>query len=125
MFKLPRVVGKTPEGEEITANIGRFGPYVNVGKLFVSLKEHDPLTISEADAVALIKIKQQAEKDKIIADFGKLKILNGPYGPYATDGKVNVRIPKTVDPKKLKEADAQKLVDNPPPKRPRGRRKSA
>src|SRR6185503_3170287 len=45
MFKLPRKVGQTKDGEEITANIGRYGPYVQVDKLFVSIKGHDPMTI--------------------------------------------------------------------------------
>ncbi len=114
MFKLPRVVGKTAEGDEITANIGRFGPYVHVNKLFVSIKGQDPMTISEKEAIKLIADKQEAERKKVIADFGKLKILNGPYGPYVTDGKSNARIPKDVKPEKLDEKAAQKLLAEAP-----------
>jgi DNA topoisomerase-1 len=119
MFKLPRKVGNTADGEEITANIGRFGPYVQVGKLYVSIKDHDPMTISEAKARALIEEKREAERKKVIADFGKLKILNGPYGPYITDGKKNARIPKELKPESIKQEAAQKLLDEAPAKRPR------
>lgn len=111
MFKLPRTVGKTAKGEEIKANIGRFGPYIQVGKTFVSIKPHDPMTIGEQEARKLYeaKLKQIAEKN--IASFaGGIQILNGPYGPYVTDGKKNARIAKDTDPKKLSEADAKKLL---------------
>ena len=119
MFKLPRKVGQTADGEEITANIGRFGPYVQVGKLFASIKGHDPMTISETEARKLIEDKREAERKKVIADFGKLKILNGPYGPYVTDGKKNARIPKDVKPKTITAESAQKMLDEAPAKRPR------
>jgi DNA topoisomerase-1 len=119
MFKLPRSVGQTKDGEEITANIGRFGPYVQVGKLFVSIKGQDPMTISENKARQLIEDKREAERKKVIADFGKLKILNGPYGPYVTDGKKNARVPKDTKPKTITEAAAQKLLEEAPAKRPR------
>ena len=42
----------------------------------------------------LIEEKREAEKKRFIADFGKVRILNGPFGPYVTDGKKNARIPK-------------------------------
>ena len=45
-FKLPREVGKTPDGQIIKANIGRFGPYIQIDKLFVSIKPYDPHTIT-------------------------------------------------------------------------------
>jgi DNA topoisomerase-1 len=125
MFKLPRVVGKTADGSEITANIGRFGPYVHSNKLYVSIKGQDPMTISEAEARKLIAEKQEVERKKLIADFGKLKILNGPYGPYVTDGKINARIPKDVKPESLDQPAAQKLLDEAPKKRSKRFRKKA
>jgi DNA topoisomerase I len=126
MFKLPRVVGKTAEGDEITANIGRFGPYVHAVKLFVSIKGHDPMTISEAEARKLIKQKQETERKKVIADYGKLKILNGPYGPYVTDGKTNARIPKGTKPESLDEKTAAKLLaEAPKGRRPRFAKRAA
>jgi DNA topoisomerase-1 len=114
MFRLPRVVGATADGQEIIANIGRFGPYVKVDNLFVSIKGHDPMTIGEADARKLIKQKQERERKKVINDFGEIKVLNGPYGPYVTDGKANARIPKDVKPEKLDEAASRKLLDEAP-----------
>jgi DNA topoisomerase-1 len=119
MFKLPRKVGTTKQGEDITANIGRFGPYVQVGKLFVSIKGQDPMTISETDARSLIEDKQEAEKQRIVADYGKIKVLRGPYGPYVTDGKTNVKIPKDTEPKTITEDKAKKMLADAPktPKR--------
>ena len=124
-FKLPRVVGSTEDGQEIKAAIGRFGPYIQVGKLYVSLKEHDPLTISQADARQLYKDKLASEAAKNIQDFGKLKILNGPYGPYITDGKKNARIPKETDPHTLTEAEATALLAAAPAKKRFTRRRPA
>ncbi len=115
MFKLPRVVGKTKDGEEITADIGRFGPYIRVGKTFVSIKPRDPMTIGEAEARDLYETKLQQIASKNINEFpGGIKVLNGPYGPYVTDGKKNARIPKDTDAAKLSEAEAKKLLDNAP-----------
>jgi DNA topoisomerase-1 len=121
MFSLPRAVGKTAKGEEIIADIGRFGPYVKVGNIFTSIKDHDPFKITEAEARKLIAAKEKKERERVIADWGKVQILNGPYGPYVTNGKQNARIPKEQDPKKLTEKAAQKLLEeaakNPPKRR--------
>ena len=116
MFDLPRTVGTTEDGKPILANIGRFGPYIQVDKIYVSLKEDTPQAITEAKARELFaeKLVQIAERN--VADFGKIKILRGPYGPYVTDGKKNARIAKDVDPTQLTEADAQKLLDEAPAK---------
>jgi DNA topoisomerase-1 len=116
MFNLPRVVGKTTKGEEITADIGRFGPYVKIGNTFVSIKDQDPLKITEAEARKAIAAKEKRERERVIADWGKLQILNGPYGPYITDGKKNARVPKEDDPKKITEKQAQKMLNEAPAK---------
>ena len=126
MFKLPRTVGKTKDGEEIIANIGRYGPYVQLGKLFVSIKGQDPMKISENEARKLIEEKQAAEKKRIIADYGKIKVLLGPYGPYVTDGKTNAKIPKETDPKSVTEKKALKiLAEAPKTNKRRFRRRAA
>lgn len=119
MFDLPREVGKTTDDEIIEADIGRFGPYIKVGKRFVSIKDHDPLRITEEQARKLLKEAAAATKAKHIADFGKIKVLRGPYGPYVTDGKRNARIPKSTDPEKLTEADAKKLLEKASTSKPR------
>lgn len=127
MFKLPRVVGKTEDGEEIKANIGRFGPYIQVGKTFVSIKPRDPLSIDEAEARELYAEKLAKDAAKNIKEFdGGIKILNGPYGPYITDGKKNARIAKDQDPAKLSEDEARKLLEAAPARKGRRRpRRSA
>lgn len=117
MFELPRTVGKTDDGQEITANVGRFGPYVKVDKQFFSIKDHNPMTITETEAKKVISDKEKAAKERVIAEFGKLQVLRGPYGPYVTDGKKNARIPKNEDPTKLTEKDCQKLLDEAPVKK--------
>lgn len=112
MFKLPRILGKTSDGEEITTNIGRFGPYVKYSDKFVSIKEADPFSITLKEATELIDEKKKADKEKVIADFTKekIQILNGRFGPYITNGKVNVKIPKDIEPKSIDAQTALKML---------------
>jgi len=125
-FELPRTVGQTDDGQDIVANIGRFGPYIKVGKLFISIKPEDPHTITLKKAKELYAAKLKAEAEKNIADFGDIKVLNGRFGPYVTDGKKNAKIPKETDPKKLTEDDAKKILAEAPEKKryPRRAKKS-
>jgi DNA topoisomerase I len=114
-FKLPRLVGKTPDGQEIKANIGRFGPYIQVGKLFVNIKSLDPHTISLEEAIEFYNDKLQSEKDKNIAEFDNgIKVIKGRFGPYITDGKNNVKIPKDIDPKSIDKDKATSLLESAP-----------
>lgn len=120
MFKLPRIVGQTEDGQDIKANIGRFGPYIQIGKLYVSIKPHDPMKISQEEALKLYAEKLEKEKNKYIQTFKSgIQIVNGPYGPYVTDGKKNARIPKASDPAKMTEAEANELIDKAPAKKKR------
>jgi DNA topoisomerase-1 len=124
-FELPRVVGKTADGKEIEANIGRFGPYIKVGKLFVSIKPLDPHTITEAEALELYEAKLKAEAEKNIADFGDgVKVLNGRFGPYITNGKKNVKINKDTDPKTISHQQAKDSLAAAPDKKRSTRRHS-
>ena len=117
MFKLPRVVGQTEDGQDIKANIGRFGPYIQVGKLFVSIKPEDPHTITLEKARELYAAKLQTEAEKNIADFGDgVKVLNGRFGPYITDGTKNAKIPKDTDPKAITHEQALELLKAAPAK---------
>lgn len=120
MFKLPRLVGKTPEGDDIMANFGRFGPYVKFGASYVSIKPDDPFTITHERALELIAAKKEADANKFISDWGEVKVLNGRFGPYVTDGSKNAKIPKDVEPAKLSEAEAKELLAAAPA-RGRGR----
>jgi DNA topoisomerase-1 len=125
MFELPRVVGSTADGQEIKANIGRFGPYVQVGTVFVSIKPLDPHTITEAEARELFEAKQAKDAAKHIKEFASgIKILNGPYGPYVTDNKKNARIAKDQDPTKLTEVEAKALLAAAPAKKRGSRRQT-
>lgn len=122
MFKLPRLVGTTEDGKEIKANIGRFGPYIVVDKTFVSIKPLDPHTISLDEARQLYNEKLKSDAEKNIADFGDgIKVLNGRYGPYITDGKKNAKIPKGTEPKDITHEQAKELLDAAPAKKPRRR----
>jgi len=123
MFKLPREVGKTEDGKIITANIGRFGPYIQIEKTYVSIKPLDPLSISETEARSLYKEKLEKDANRIISDFGEIKVLRGPFGPYVTNGKKNARIPKTTEPETLTESDCFELLQKAPEKRSRKRKK--
>ena len=125
MFKLPRLVGTTADGKDIKANIGRFGPYIQVDKLFVSIKDEDPLTITEKTARSLYAAKLKAEAEKHIATFDDgVQVLNGRYGPYITDGKKNAKVPKDTDPKKITHAQALKILAEAPEKKGRFNRRA-
>ena len=122
MFKLPRVVGQTEDRQDIKANIGRFGPYIQVGKLFVSIKPEDPHHITLEKARELYAAKLQAEAEKHIAEFSDgVKILNGRFGPYITDGTKNAKVPKDTDPKTITHEQALELLKAAPAKAARRR----
>ncbi len=112
LFKLPRTLGETLEGETILANVGRFGPYVKYGSKYASLKEDDPYTVTLERALEVIRLKQEADAQRIIQDFAEegIQVLNGRYGPYITDRKKNAKIPKDRDPKSLTLEDCRALL---------------
>jgi DNA topoisomerase-1 len=112
LFKLPRKLGLTAAGEEITANVGRFGPYVKFGAKYVSLKTDDPYEITHERALEVIREKEIADANRLILDFPDvgIQVLNGRYGPYITDKTRNAKIPKDRDPKSLKLEECQSLL---------------
>src|SRR5882724_3923833 len=116
LFKLPRKLGKTADGEDIITNVGRFGPYVKYGSKYVSLKEDDPYEVSLERALEVIRLKQEADANRTITDFGVegIQVLNGRYGPYVTDGKKNAKIPKDRDPKTLTLEECRVLIEQAP-----------
>jgi DNA topoisomerase-1 len=128
LFKLPRELGQTPEGEPVSANIGRFGPYVRYGNKFVSIKGDDPYTITLERALELIAEKKIADANRLILDFPEagIQVLNGRYGPYITNKVKNAKIPKDKDPKELTLEECQALLAAAPERRGRGmKRKTA
>jgi DNA topoisomerase-1 len=122
LFKLPRNLGKSDEGDDVTVGVGRFGPFVKQGSVYASLKaEDDPYTIELPRALQLVQEKLEAIANRTILDFGNgIQVLNGRYGPYITDGEKNARIPKDREPKTLTEAECVELLAAAPVKKPRG-----
>jgi DNA topoisomerase-1 len=122
LFKLPRELGSTAEGEPVSANIGRFGPYVRYANKFVSIKGDDPYTITLERALELIAEKKIADANRLILDFPEagIQVLNGRYGPYITNKIKNAKIPKDKVPKELTLDECQALLAAAPERRGRG-----
>lgn len=134
LLVLPRMVGKNADDEEIIANIGRYGPYLKVGGKTVSLPEnYSPQTISLVECKAVIEQadKISEEKAKPISDLGEdpttkgqILVKNGRYGPYITDGKTNVSVPKNMEPNDITRESAIDLLDKKRNSPSRSRKKS-
>ncbi len=135
LFELPRKIGEY-EGQELVAAIGRFGPYIRFGKMFVSIpKDLAPQTITLDEAIDLIKKKEEAEANRLIKEFPEmpgLEVLNGRFGPYIAYKKegakkaTNYKIPKGTDPAALTLDEIKELMekqDAAPAKKPRARKK--
>ena len=120
LFKLPEKIGEF-EGEDILINIGPFGPYVKCGKTNVSMKEIDIFSLSEQEAISRIEEKREIDANREIKIFESsgIKVLNGMYGPYITDGKKNVRVPKDIEPQSLDENTCIEMIKNAPKRRAR------
>ena len=106
LLSLPRLVGRDPEsGEEITANFGRFGPYVKRGDEFRSLESDAAVfEVTLDEAVALLKQEKRSRRSaskKILRELGThpesgatVQLIEGRYGPYVSDGTTNASLPK-------------------------------
>ena len=122
LFKLPRLLGEY-EGKNLYAAIGRFGPYLRLGSLFVSIKEangDDPYTITYDRGAVLIKEKIEADKKALLKTFDEdenLRIIEGRYGPYIKLEKANYKIlPKGTDPMSLSYEDCLEMIAKQPKK---------
>lgn len=110
LFKLPRVVGKY-EDSEITAAIGRFGPYIKHGSGFISLgKDFSPYTIDLEQSILLIEANKNKNSNKIVKSFPEIdaEVLNGRYGAYIKSKGENYKIPKEY---KAEELDSSTIID--------------
>lgn len=116
LFNLPRKLGEDGAGNVIEANIGRFGPYVKVSSSYVSIKGHDPYTIDLETAKELIaeEAKKKAAREIQIFEKEGIKVLNGRFGPYVTDGSKNAKIPKDTKPEELTLEQCQELLAKAP-----------
>ena len=97
LFKLPRTLGEH-EGQTVKANSGRFGPYVQLGKLFASIpKGEDPMTIDLPRALELLTAKKDAEAKSHLKTFEEdkeLEVRTGRFGPYISWKGKNFKLPK-------------------------------
>jgi DNA topoisomerase-1 len=130
LFKLPRDLGFTPDGEEVAAGIGRFGPYIRYGNKFVSLRDDDPHTVTLSRALELIAAKKQADLDRILRTFEgtDVQILKGRWGPFITDGNKNARMPKDREPESMTLEECMAALEAAPDKasrKKRGKKKAA
>ncbi len=109
---LPRALGKAPDGAELIAANGPFGPYLKGGKYNIPMKDLDPYTVTLEEVLPLY----QKKIDSMIADWGEIQIINGAYGPYVKGPgrRNNVKVPKDVDPKSLTREQAEGMLKNKP-----------
>ena len=119
LFKLPRTLGEY-NSEIVKANAGRFGPYIQVGKVFVSIpKGEEPMTIELDRAIELFVEKQIADANKLIKAFDSrpdVQLLNGRYGAYLKIGKDNFKLPKDTTPENLSLEECIHISINQAPK---------
>lgn len=127
-FELPRTLGEY-ENEIITVAVGRFGPYVKFGKLFVSLpKGANPMETTLDEAIELIEAKKKQEAEKFIKKFDEepeLEVLNGRFGPYIAYSGSNYKIPKGTDPKVLTLDECMTIIKDQPAKKTTARKTKA
>jgi len=113
LFQMPRSLGED-QGEQVSVGIGRFGPFARRGSVYASLKkEDDPYTIDLARAVFLIEEKEEIARNRVIKEFegSDVQVLNGRFGPYLSDGKLNGKIPKDREPASLTLEEVLKLME--------------
>ncbi len=114
LFKLPRTLGEYQE-LIVKANVGRFGPYIQHGKVFASIpKGEDPMTINLDRAIEIIQEKAIADANKILKTFPEddtIQILNGRWGAYIKLGKDNYKIPKGTEYADLSLEDCKVLIE--------------
>jgi DNA topoisomerase I len=136
LLSLPRVVGNDPNsGEEITAQNGRYGPYLKKGTDSRSLtKEEDIFTVTMDDALKLYaepkrRGRQSAASAPSLKELGNdpasgkpMVVKDGRFGPYVTDGEYNASLRKadsveTLTDERAAELLAEKRAKGPAPKR--------
>lgn len=128
LFKFPKVIGQY-EDVDIKINKGRFGPYVQQGKLFVSIKEENGDTLENMTierAIELIEAKKEEDRNRIIKEFAEdesMQLLNGRYGPYLKVGRKNYKLPKDVEPKELSYEECVHIMENQPVKKRTAKKK--
>ena len=115
------------EEKDVKANIGRFGPYVQLGRLFASIpKEEDPMTIELDRAIELIIEKRKEDASRILKTFSDrddVFVLNGKWGPYIKIGRKNFKIPKGTEIDTLTLEKCIEISNQPPSPRKKAAKK--
>ena len=140
-MSLPRVVGADVDGVDITAQNGRYGPYLKKGSDSRSLESEDQLfsiTVEEAQAIyAQPKQRGRAAAKPPLKDLGAdpasgrpMIIKEGRFGPYVTDGEINATLRRgddleTITPERAAELLAEKRAKGPAPKKRPAKRTQA
>ena len=136
LIQLPRLIGRDAQGLEITANIGRFGPYVKRGDEFRSVPSwQEACDIPLAEAIALLdkpKESRRPSREKavllelgtFVGAAGPVQVLQGRYGPYVSDGETHASLPKGKDPATVNLEEAQELIEARRSSAPAGKRKA-
>ncbi|MFW2476925.1 MAG: type I DNA topoisomerase [Sediminibacterium sp.] len=111
LFALPRVLGMY-EDQELSVNVGRFGPYIKLGDQFISIPKGEDLHTIELDrAIELLHEKQQA--DAPVAFYNELPVTKGKgrFGPFIKWNDMYINIPKAYDFDKLSQQDINELIE--------------
>ncbi|MBY0338437.1 MAG: type I DNA topoisomerase [Acetobacteraceae bacterium] len=113
LLSMPRVVGLHPEtGEEITSNLGRFGPYLKMGALSKSMdRDDDPLTIGLNRAVALLAdAKPRGMTVGEHPQGGTVEVRRGRFGPFLLHGSRVANLPRGTEMEAVTLEEAVKLL---------------
>jgi DNA topoisomerase-1 len=136
LLSLPRVIGTDPEGTEVVANNGRYGPYVKRGDEFRSLDSEDKMfTVTLDEALALLaapKTRQRRAAAPPLREMGNdpltgkpLVIKDGRFGPYVTDGETNASLRRAQTPEALTLEEASEMLAEKRAKGPAPKKKAA
>ena len=118
LLSFPRILG-IHDGNPMEVNVGRFGPYIRCGVATVSIREGDPVTINLEEAIALLANakEQRAKAAEPLRSLGNdpatnsiILVKTGRYGPYVTDGKTNVSLPKRFTPETITTDQAAEIL---------------
>ncbi|ULQ57523.1 type I DNA topoisomerase [Flavihumibacter rivuli] len=110
LFKLPLTIGEY-DGQEVSVNVGRFGPYVKWGEEFISIpKGEDPLLVDLDRAIELIGVKRQA--DAPIASYEGMPVTKGKgrFGPFIKWNDLFINVPRAYNFDNLSQADCDELI---------------
>jgi DNA topoisomerase-1 len=112
-----RSLGEHPEGGSVTVRSGRYGPYVNWGKINATLpRDADPTTFSLDEAVALLAAKREGGggQGRVLGKHpagGEILLRSGKFGPYVSHGKINATLKNGASPDSITLEEAIELID--------------